>query len=204
MEGKKYYKIIFDITQTLAELLREGMRKYRFDSVSGENISIDFSSPADVEEVQDETSARLCLFLYQVLENPYLKNQEMQKINSDIIKQIPLTLDLFYLLIPYAKQKKTEYEILGRAMQIFYDNAILKGSALKEGLAGTDKEFRVVLYPLSIEEKTQLWNTFPEKGFKLSVCYKVTPVEIESTRKIEAKRVLRKETRYYQIKIKKE
>lgn len=194
------YRIIFDITQTLAELLKEGMRNYHFDNVSGENVTIDFSSPTDMEEVQNETSARLCIFIYQVLENPHLKNQEMEKINSNKLKQIPLTLDIFFLLIPYAKQKKVEYEILGRAMQIFYDNAILKGSVLKEGLVDVDDEFRLVLHSLSFDDMTKLWSAFSEKGFKLSVCYKITPVRIESTQEIERKRVLKKETRYYQIK----
>ena len=194
------YRIIFDISHTLAELLKEGMRNHHFDNVSGENITIDFSSPSDIEGIQDETSARLCIFIYQILENPHLKNQEREKINSNTLKKVPLTLDVFFLLIPYAKQKKVEYEILGRAMQIFYDNAVLKGSILKEGLTDVDEEFRLMLHSLSFDDMTKLWSAFPEKGFKLSVCYKVTPVKIESTQKIEIKRVLKKETRYYHLK----
>ena len=55
------------------------------------------------------------------------------------------------------------------------------------------------LHTIPIDELNRLWNSFPEKPLKLSVCYMVTPVKIDSTRQVEARRVIEKETGYYQI-----
>jgi hypothetical protein len=177
---------------TVISAVSETLRKLLDDNVA--DVEPVLSSPAEIE---GGASPRLSLFLYQVVEDPYLKNQERQKINSDLLQPSPLTLELFYLLTPYARTPKDEQQILGRVMQIFYDNATLRGSILQGALAGSDEEFRLLLHPLSIDELIKLWNAFPEKPLKLSVCYQVTPVRIESTREAEAKRVIRKEDRYY-------
>ena len=84
-------------------------------------------------------------------------------------------------------------------MNVLSDNAVLRGSVLKGGLEGTDEEFRITLNPVSLDELNRLWNSFYDKSFKLSVCYMVAPVKIDSTRLVEAKRVLEKESNYYQV-----
>ncbi len=193
------YTAIADAGETLIDLLRENMQ----DLVSPSSIIL--SSPGEIE-AQD--SPRLCLFLYQVIESPHFKGQEMQALNSTTMKYPPLTLDLYYMLTSYGspqiadKTERTieEHKILGRAMNILYDNAILRGSVLRGSLAGASEELKVTLHPIPIDELNKLWNSFPEKPLKLSVCYMVTPVKIDSARQVEARRVIEKETGYYQIK----
>ncbi len=192
------YTAIADAGETLIELLREHMQ----DMVNPSSIIL--SSPGEIE-AQD--SPRLCLFLYQVVESPYLKGREMQALNSTTMQYPPLILDLYYMLTSYGspqiadRTERTieEHKVLARAMNVFYDNAILRGSVLRGSLAGTSEELKVTLHPISLDEVKGLWNSFPDKPFKLSVCYMVTPVKIDSTRLVEARRVIEKETGYHQV-----
>jgi hypothetical protein len=193
------YTVIADVGETLVGLLRDNM-----DDLI-DRSSIVLSSPGEVE-AQD--APRLCLFLYQIVENAYLKNQEMQALNSSTRPYPPLTIDLYYMLTSYGSPQIAdrtdkaieEHKVLGRAMRVFYDNTIIKGSVLKGSLAGTSEELRLILRHVPLEELSQLWNSFPEKPYKLSVCYLVTPVKIDATRTGEVMRVIEKDAGYYQMK----
>jgi hypothetical protein len=193
------YTVIADVGETLVGLLRDNMQ----DMIA--SASIVLSSPGEVE-AQD--SPRLSLFLYQVVEDAYLKNQEMQALNPSTSLYPPLTLDLYYMLTSYGSSRIAdrtdraieEHTVLGRAMRVFYDNAIIKGSVLKRSLAGTSEELRLILHHVSLEELNRLWTSFPDKSYKLSVCYMVTPVKIDATRTMEVKRVIERDAGYYQMK----
>ena len=64
------YKAIADVGYTLIKLLRDEMENYGVD-----RESIVLFSPGEIDSNDD---IRLSLFLYQVLENVHLKNQELQ------------------------------------------------------------------------------------------------------------------------------
>ncbi|HWP92886.1 MAG TPA: DUF4255 domain-containing protein [Thermodesulfobacteriota bacterium] len=188
------YRAIADVGETLITLLRDNMS----DLVNPNSIVL--LSPAEVED----QSIRLTLFLYNIMENPHLKNQEMRNISPTELGYPPLTLDLYYLLTAYASTQipdKTEqtleqHRILGRAMRIFYDNAILSGTTLQGSLEGTSDELRIVLNPISLDDLTKIWSAFQEVGYRLSVSYLVTPTNIDSTRDMSMQRVVSKEMNY--------
>lgn len=193
------YTAIAEVGETLIELLKVGMKD--MPDVDPEEIVL--FSPGEIDASDD---IRLSLFLYQVLENVHLKNQEMQRIDSTKDKFPPLTLDLFYILTshPLAQNNNRtnrtfdEHSILGKAMQIFHANPILTGSILSESLQNTDVELHLTLNPLSLDDLTKIWNTFQGKPLRPSVCYLVTPVEIDSSRpEVSVKRVTSKESKHY-------
>lgn len=197
------YAAIADVSDTLKKLLWEKMKtdpKIYPDIIGSEN-DIDLSSP---EKMGEGDNKKLSLFLYQIMECPYLKNQEMPRVDSAKLKHVPLILVLYYLITPNTEDSKKDHILVGKVMQIFHDNAVVKGSILQGCLAGTLEEIRIAIYSLPFEEMIHLWQSFSEKSFKLSVCYQITPVEIESTREIEAKRVVEKEAGYYQVSVKRE
>jgi len=190
--------VIADVGMTLIELLQDNMS----DLIQPDSIIL--FSPGEIE--QGDTP-RLSLFLYQVMENEHLKNQEMRQVNSNALKYPPLTLDLFYMLTAYPSsqiQDRTErtleeHRILGRAMRVFYDNAILRGSLLRGSLAGTDAELRIILTTMSMENLIQMWTSFEGQPYRTSAFYQVTPVPIDSTRQRDVDRVIQKDMRYYQM-----
>ncbi len=195
------YTVIGDVGETLVTLLRDNMS----DLLSNES-EITLFNPGDLPN----SDIRLLLFLYAIKENEHMKNNPIQ--NQEFLKQQsqhPINLDLYYMLTPYPSNDTTQdltiktmhsHWILGRAMQIFHDYSILKGSALRGNLAGTDEELRIVQTALSIQDVGQIWNTFKDTFYRLSVFYLVTPVSIDTTKETDGKRVTELILNKYQMK----
>ena len=175
---------IADVGEILITLLQDNMGILR--------DTIMLISPG---EIKPNDNVRLSLFLYQVIENPYMKNQEMQKIDSAHLKYPPMTLELYYLLTAHpaagisdrTERTKEEHGILGKAMQIMYNSSIL---------AFSDYELRITLNPMSLDDMTKIWTTFQDRPFRPSACYLVTPVNIDSPRALRITRVESKKTEH--------
>ncbi len=183
------FTVIGDIGETLKKLLED-------DPWTGflptHKPEITFKSPKEIKD--DGGSAnKVSIFLYQILENPYLKNEEPQRIDDTRLQSSPMSLDLLYLVTPYSDDKTQEKFILGKVMQIFHDNAVLTGTVLQGSLAGTDEEIKLLFNPISLDDLTKIWSAFQEVAYRLSVSYMVTPVKIDSTREFGMQRVISKE-----------
>lgn len=182
------YTVIADLGESLIRLLRNGMN----DLVKAESIVL--LSPADV----DNQDIRLTLFLYSLTENSHLKNQP--PLQNDPGRQLSpaLHLDLHYLLTTYASEQipdrtersLEEQRLLGRAMLILHDQALLGGSFLQGGLAGSGEEFRISPQALTLEEQNRIWSVFPNRSFRASVSYLLSSVSLDSTRSSDSQRVL--------------
>ena len=187
--------VISDVGETLIYLLRENMR----DLIPSDSIVL--LSPAD-EIGQD---VRLSLRMYHIVENPYMRNQVVSNIHPNELQYPPLVLDLYYLLTSYSSNSDLtertleEHKILGKAMRIFYDNAILSGSILRGGLSESNEELRITLNQMALTDLTGIWQAMPNQQFKPSLSYHVTPITIDSRRKTSTTRVKERNLRYYQI-----
>lgn len=194
------YTAIADVGETLIDFLRGAMG----DMISPNSIVL--FSPGEIEDNDD---VRLSLFLFQVNENIHMKNQEMQIVDPTRLKYPPLNLDLYYMLTSYpssgiqdkTERTKEEHSILGRAMQVIYDNSILNGSVLRGSLAENNDELHISLFPLSMDDTTKIWTTFQDKPFRPSICYLVTPTKIESTRERETQRVVERNLTHHVMKV---
>ncbi len=192
------YSVINDINNTLVHILWtnfEADNQINPGIINSSN-QITLNSLADMEAVD-----LLSLFLFRISENPFMKNQEMEKVNSTQLAYPPCTVDLYYMITPRTQNRTNDHILLGKIMQIFYDHGTLKGEDLQGNLAGSTEELRVVLSPLSIEDMTQIWNLFRDQSYMLSLCYQVTPVKIDSTREIEARRIVERDLGYYQMRL---
>ncbi len=195
------YTVIGDVGDTIIGLLRENMSDLINDS------SIVLFSPG---EATDNSSIRLILFLYAIRENEHLKNQNIIDQDAKKTRRKPLTLDLYYMLTPYPSDAIIDltsrtidvHRILGRAMRVLYEHSILKGSVLKGDLAGSSEEFRIVQTTLPIQDVSQIWSTFQEVFYRLSVYYCVTPLNIDVTRETDSKRVVQRQLYKYHTKLK--
>jgi len=130
-------------------------------------------------------SRRVNLFLYKVQENASLKNQDWQARTGDSSQLVPppLSLNLFYLMTPYAPNdpqsgNSAAHEILGEAMRVLYENPILSEDYLVEELVNARHQIKIMLNTLDLEELSQVWNTFTQP-FRLSVFYEVSVVQID-------------------------
>ncbi len=130
-------------------------------------------------------SRRVNLFLYKAQENASLKNMDWQAKRGDSSQLVPppLSLNLFYLMTPYAPNdpqsgNSAAHEILGEAMRVFYENPIITEEYLVEGLLNAQHQVKIMLNTLDLEELSRVWNTFTQP-FRLSVLYEVSVVQID-------------------------
>jgi len=87
---------------------------------------------------------------------------------------------LRYLLTPFSGDQLTNHKILGRVLQVLYDEAIISGSVLQGVLKDTDQALKITLSPLSLEERTRVWHSV-QKPYRLSLSYEVRVVNLDST-----------------------
>ena len=170
--------------KTLKNLLKDNITELSDDA------AIIFDSPGDIE---DSDSTRLTAFLYHIIENSHMRNIPPKYPSHTKKQPAPLTLDLYFIFVPYAKTRETEIIVMEKLMQIFYDNAVLRGDILEEGLisSGND-EIRIVPQTLSLDDLNKLWSTFPNKSFRLSKSYIITPVKVPSEKRDDVSRVTEK------------
>jgi len=181
------YTSIGDICETLKKLLED-------DPWTGISPKPDISLKSPMEIKSDGSNPnKVSLFLYQISENIFLKNEETQRMNGGRLLSPPLFLELGFLVTPYSNDPVQEKYILGKVMQILFDTPVMYGSSLQGGLAGQDDEVRILLNPLSLDDLTKLWSAFQDVPFRLSVGYSLTPVKIESSRELSIQRVVSKE-----------
>ena len=149
---------------------------------------IALKSPVDADQ-----TGKISLFLYQVQESPSLRNQEPDTSRETELRPPPLALDLHYLVTPMAAEPETALGHLEAVMLAFYDQPVLKPPLLATTLVEAGNEaVRIISNPLSLEEMNRLWGIFPNKPYRLSVAYLVTPVKVPSARVIPIQRVVEK------------
>jgi hypothetical protein len=165
------FDVIADVSTTLELLLKN---------------ALDPSATAQIHDLQGQiigaNEAKLTIFLYEVIEDPSARNRPRLRGSSPpniLIQKPPVALSLHYLLTPWGGTRDTEHKILGRAIQILYDNAILSGTALQGGLANTDQALKITQIPLALEELTRVWYSV-QKPYHLSICYEVRVVNLDS------------------------
>jgi hypothetical protein len=83
------------------------------------------------------------------------------------------------MLTPWSGDRLTDHRLLGRAMQVLYNNAVLSGSQLQGQLAGTVEALQITLSPLTIEERARVWYAI-QKPYRLSVTYEVRVVNLDA------------------------
>ncbi len=150
------------------------------------------------DETGMASDPRINLFLYKVQENPALKNLdwEVKRGEPNRLVPPPLSLNLFYLMTPYAQSDEatgniTAHELLGDAMRIFYENPIVPQVYLVDGLKDSREQIRIMLNTLDLEELSRVWSTFIQP-FRLSVLYEVSVVQLDmlsESERIMARRV---------------
>lgn len=188
---------IADIGETIVDLLRD-----RIDFLESDEIAL--TSPSNVG---DGEQLRLTLYLYRIAENADLKNSA-NSIQGDRLKDPPLALDLHYLLTAHpatsgddeTARSIDQHSVLGRAMQVLQNDAILRGSDLTESLADEGEDVQISMNPMNADSFDQLlsmWSTFQEQPYQPSISYLISPVFIESTTTTPVPRVIEKTDRYY-------
>lgn len=175
---------------TIVGLLRDRM----VDLVDEDRIAL--ASPVDDDL---KGNVRLTVFLYDVGGAPGPTDGQQPAPSGGTRSEEPVRLELKYLLTAHpgggngsaTSSAKTaeEQRVLGRAIQVLGDNAIVEEPDLRGSLAAGGETLRLSLLPESTDTVVNLWNTFQGEPYRPSVAYLATPVEIESRRETPIERV---------------
>lgn len=109
----------------------------------------------------------------------------------------PLPLNLYYLVTPFASQRESDLLLLGKTMEVLYDNAIL---VVRDSVTLEEHELRVILCRMTLEELTRVWEALREP-YRLSVCYQIRVTRIESRRELIDARVIERTAGLGQIEL---
>lgn len=128
----------------------------------------------------DASGAPLILFLYRIVPNANLRNQErrLPSANPPHVEVFhnSLPLDLFYLLTvgtTPGSSEETLLRALGAAMQSLQMSPDLTGPGINHEIV------RLTLEPLSTEDASRIWALFPTANYRTSVAYLASPVWID-------------------------
>jgi hypothetical protein len=133
------------------------------------------------------------IYLYHTAPSAALSNMDMlRKVRGGELAQPPVALTLHYLVSAYGHNddETAAHILLGQAMRIFHDNAVLDYSAIRAALGGNDlyeqvERVRISPQPLTIEEISKLWTAF-QTQYRISAAYRAEVVLIESRRPARA------------------
>jgi hypothetical protein len=139
------------------------------------------------------TTNQLNLFLYQILPNGAWRNMPVpQQVRPGETGMPPLALTLHYLMTAYGRENDNsqpfDHHLMGKAMSVLYDHALLGPDEIKVALPGSELEqqvdrVRITLEPLTVEDISKLWMGFATQ-YRLSVGYEVSVALIDSTQSV--------------------
>ena len=164
-------------------LVSESLKSLLEDEFTGMNASAEVTILPPDQASSD--NRRVNLFLFKVEESPYLRNKEWEADPNNPGQLIPppLSLHLHYLITPYGPNDDilgniAVHQILGEAMRIFYEFAIVPGQYLAAGLLNAREQIKISQTHLDLDELSKIWSTF-DVPFRLSVAYEVSVVQID-------------------------
>lgn len=153
------------------------------------------TQPPDRARTAGNNANQLNIFLYQALPNAAWRNMDMGgRANPGENAMPPLALTLHFLITAYGRDNDLvqpfSLQLLGRAMRVLHDNAVLLSSEIKNALPGNDlfsqlEHVRLTLQPLSTEEIYRLWSGF-QTPYRTSVAYEASVVLIDSRNSVKA------------------
>lgn len=173
------FSIISDVSNEVLKLLRDNICPELIQSPE----SIALASPTD-----KNADFQLGLYLYDIQELREYQRLDTIRLKGNQMQYPPKPLNLFFALYINTKSQlmsnaENEQRILGRAMQVLMDHAILYETTEEETSAS------ITLLPLSFEEKTKIWSVI-NVPYQLGVYFSVAPVLLSSRRIRSFKRVV--------------
>jgi hypothetical protein len=138
-------------------------------------------SLATPQEMNEKPAEGLSVWLYRIIRDEQRLNDPPARISVSELQPAPLPVRLHYLITPVTNQQtgdpETEQLILGKVLQLFHSQSVLRGADLQAEFSGTETELRVRLEPQSLDEITRVWEAL-EGSYQLSVSYEVSVVNI--------------------------
>jgi hypothetical protein len=89
------------------------------------------------------------------------------------------------MVTAWGGDRHTEQRMLGRVLQVLYDDAIVDGLELSGVLAGTPAQLLVSLAPMVLEDRARVWPAIGQT-YRLSINYEVRVANVDAESEISA------------------
>lgn len=192
---------IASVTRLLKDLLNDSLVNGDITGDIGTDVVVSALPPDRALEASGESApSRLNLFLHRITTNAALANSDLptRDFRGEVLRPPRLALDLHYLLTAYAEQELHGEILLGYAMQMLHENAVLPrdrvraalqgnldGGILPPAFATTDPArladqielVRITPETLSIDDMSKIWTAF-QTHYRTTLTYMVSVVLI--------------------------
>jgi len=174
------FTVILNTSKTIQQLLQEKINE-DFEII-GNPINIVLVAPNDTN-----VDYQIGLYLYDIKEITEIR-RTAPIIEGDFRKEPPKLLELSYILFSNHRAQTrldadTEQKFFGRALQVIYDTGItnLKELNSDNQFIQTDEKVAISVINQNFEDKTKVWTAF-QSPYRLSVCFTVSAIELDSRR----------------------
>ncbi|WP_417067310.1 DUF4255 domain-containing protein [Niveibacterium terrae] len=192
------------VSAVLKDLLNDGLIQHNAAGVLGSSVTVSVGPPDRVVPADGTEASQLNLFLYQVSPNPAWLNMSLPSRSAgdgQRLANAPLALNLHYLLSAYSGGDLHGEILLGYALQLLHENAVLPRQAIHtaltpspdlggtlpaalralaiSGLENQAEQIKISPEYLSTEDLTKLW-TATQSPLRPSASFLVSVVLIAS------------------------
>jgi hypothetical protein len=127
---------------------------------------------------ETDLDATLSLFLYRITVNEHARN--VRRVNDPARENLPLAVDLHYMLTMWSKSAFTEHVVMAWAMRQLHQHPVFDASTLtSEASWGAGDFVQVIPAELGTEELMRIWDAL-DPGYRLSASYIARVVRIDS------------------------
>ena len=131
-----------------------------------------------------DDDVRLTLYVYRLTINEHQRQARPDRMSPE--QQLPLGVDLHFLLTARAGTAQDELLPIAWAMRQLYQHPILDASALSpEAGWGADEVVQIIPSELSTEDMMRIWDAL-EPAYRLSVSYIARRVRLDPDRLLDA------------------
>ena len=185
------YNAVRDAGMSLIKLIWENVADdgpWRKNTGIDSETQIVLSSPEAALEQH-----KLSIFLYRIEEDTYLRSPGWEEIDGDTgrtarFRGPTMNLRLFYMITPHSKEDEANHIIIGKVLQIFNDNPVLRAPFPQGCLSGC--EMKLIFTTLSIDDMNKIWGIISKSSpYMPSLYYEVSGIGIESSRVTKIGRV---------------
>jgi Pvc16 N-terminal domain/IPT/TIG domain len=198
------YLAVAGVSAVLRSLLATALTSGGPSSILGATLGITATAPDLVPTGADE-QPRVNLFMYYASLNSAYRNFDLPAFDSQgrRVSNPPLGLNLHYLVSAYGATQFDPEILLGWAMQVFHENAVVSKQTVQDAitalgiatpeaklvsgstLANQAEGLKITPEALSNEEISRLWMAF-STNYRPTTSYQVTVVLIQDTQPIKS------------------
>ena len=171
------YRALWSTCEAVMRLLRQQWRPARFNGQAGD-FQVYQTADFDTKPIGTGVS----LYVYRVMFSATQRTSPPRPRDDGLINRRQLSVEVHFLLTPWAGSASLELEILGWLMRTLEDHPILSAGQLNlpiDQVFSPDEFVELVACPLTNEEVMRIWDVIPG-DYRLSSPYLARTIRIES------------------------